>query len=327
MTALRSRRALLAALVVSPAAAGAAAWLALSPGCAVIESASDTLADATAGSAVSDVFRGAARAAESFKGYSPAQEYYIGRSVAAQVLQVYKVHPDRALQRYVNLVGYAVLAAPEAKRTLMGYRFIVVEGDGLQAVSTPGGFVFLTEGTVRRAKDEDELAGVLAHEVAHVSLDHGIGAIKAATRDRSFALLVKGAGGVASEAAGASGDAGTQDLVELTALFGDAISDITGELLVKGYSRDTEIAADAEAVKYLQSSGYSRAALVNYLSHVEAEGAGGKGGWYDTHPSAADRIAQIVESLGAPTAAALAATGSSPGRAVRLARFQAVPRG
>jgi predicted Zn-dependent protease len=324
MTRFRSRKALLAALLGPLAAGATASWLALSPGCSVIESASDTLADATAGTAVSDVFRGTARAAESFKGYSPAEEYYIGRSVAAQILQVYKVHPDQALQKYVNLVGHSVLAAPEAKRTLMGYRFIVVEGQGLQAVSTPGGFVFLTEGTVRRARDEDELAGVLAHEIAHVSLDHGIGAIKAATRDRSFALLVKGAGGVAGEAAG---DAQTKDLVELTSLFGDAISDIAGQLLVQGYSRDTEIEADEAAVKYLRSSGYSRAALVNYLSHVEAEGAGGEGGWFATHPSPADRIAEIVDSLDAPSAAALAATGSSPGRAVRRERFGTLPRG
>jgi predicted Zn-dependent protease len=318
MTRFPSRRTLLAALLGPIAVGAAASWVALSPGCSAIESASNTLADATAGSAVSDVFRSAALAAESFKGYSPAQEYYIGRSVAAQILQVYKVHPNPALQSYVNLVGHAVLAAPEAKKTLMGYHFIVVEGEGLQAVSTPGGFVFLTEGTVRRAKDEDELAGVLAHEIAHVSLDHGIGAIKAATRDRSAALLVKGAGGVAGEAAG---DAQTKNLVELTSLFGDAIRDITGDLLVKGYSRDTEFEADATAEKYLQSSGYSRAALVNFLSHVEAEKAGGEGGWFATHPSPADRITNLLEVLDAPSAAALAASGSSPGRPVRAERF------
>jgi hypothetical protein len=138
MTRFPSRRTLLAVLLGPVDAATSAFWLAVSPGCKVIESASDTLADATAGSAVSDVFRGAARAAESFKGYSPAQEYYIGRSVAAQILQVYKVHPNPALQSYVNLIGHAVLAA-EAKKSSLGYHFVVLEGEGLQAVPTRAG--------------------------------------------------------------------------------------------------------------------------------------------------------------------------------------------
>ena len=116
------------------------------------------------------------------KDYEPSHEYYIGRSVSAQILSRYKVHPDRRLQEYVNLVGHAVLTAPEPLKTYAGYHFVVLEGEQLQAVSAPGGFVFVTEGTVRRAKDEDELAAVLAHEIAHVSLRHGIGAIKAATR-------------------------------------------------------------------------------------------------------------------------------------------------
>src|SRR5262245_61776321 len=187
-------------------------WMALfSPGCKVIESTGDTLARATHGTAASSLFSGMARAAESMRDYSPAEEHYIGRSVAAQILSQYSVHGDRSLQEYVNLVGLSVLAAPEPRKTLTGYHFIVLEGQEVQAVSTPGGFVFLTEGAVRKAKDEDELAAVLAHEVAHVSLNHGIGAIKAATRKKSFGLLAQGAGEVA-QAAASKGNAHQQEL-------------------------------------------------------------------------------------------------------------------
>ena len=97
----------------------------LASSCKVIESTADTLAEATEGTAVSDALRGAARAAESFRPYSLAEEHYLGRSVAAEILSRYKVHPDASLQRYVNLVGLSVLAAPQAGKTLTGYHFIV----------------------------------------------------------------------------------------------------------------------------------------------------------------------------------------------------------
>jgi predicted Zn-dependent protease len=286
------------------------AALLCAPGCKFIENAGDTMATATSGTAVSGVFSGVARAAESMRDYSPAEEHYIGRAVAAEILGKYEVSSNQALQDYVNLVGQAVLAAPEARRTLKGYHFIVVQGDALQAVSTPGGFVFLTEGAVKRAKDEDELASVLAHEVAHVTLNHGIKSIKAATRKQSFLLLAQGAGQVAAQRAGSN----QKQLVELTAVFGNAIGDITSNLLVKGYDRSTELEADKMATTLLQSSGYARAALASFLRGVQKEGAGGKGGWTDTHPSPDDRIQALADL----------ATGSSPGRPVRQQRFSKV---
>lgn len=285
-----------------------AAGVLASGGCSVVESVGDTLADATQGTVVSDAFRGTARLAESFRDYSPAEEHYIGRAVGAEILARYRVHPDRKLQEYVNLVGLAVLAAPEAKRTFSGYHFVVVEGPEVQAVSVPGGFVFVTEGTVRRAKDEDELAAVLAHEVAHVSLKHGVGSIRAATRKRSLALLAKSAGEI-------GGTAGGGDLAALAANLGDVAREIASEALVKGYSRGSELDADREAIGYLKASGYSPAALASYLETLAREGTGGEGGWRATHPAPADRIAALRQVEGSGRIA--------PGREVRKVRFEA----
>jgi predicted Zn-dependent protease len=282
-------------------------------GCRAIESTGDALAGATSGTPLSSVFGGVARMAESLRDYSPAEEHYIGRSVSAQILARYKVHPDKKLQEYVNLVGLAVLAAPEPKKTLTGYHFIVLEGKEVQAVSAPGGFIFLTEGTIRKARDEDELAAVLAHEIAHVSLNHGIGAISAATRNKSIALLVQGVGQTGAAVAGAGGDTETQQLAELAAAFGDAIQDITGQLLEKGYSRDLEIEADKTAAKYMESSGYSRGALTTYLQALEKGGEGGKGGWFATHPTPEDRV-ETLQGEGL-------AGGTTAGRDVRRERF------
>lgn len=282
-------------------------------GCRFIESTSDALADATEGSAVSDVFRGSARLAESYREYSPAEEHYIGRSVSAQILARYRVHPDQSLQDYVNLVGMAVLAAPEAQRTLTGYHFIVLEGQEVQGVSAPGGFVFVTEGAVRAAQDEDELAALLAHEIAHVSLEHGILAVKAATRQKAGVLLGKGAGNTAAAASGKD----AQQLAELTSVFGNVVDEITTELLVNGYGRDLELAADATATTYLRSSGYARSALAAYLRALESHGGGGSGGWGATHPSPSER-------LNALNAAGLDQPDGVAGRDVRATRFVAM---
>lgn len=294
----------LALLVVAPTAA------LFLHGCRAIESGADAIAGATRGTPVSGLFSGVARAAESMRDYYPSEKHYIGRSVGAEILSQFKVHPDQKLQDYVNLVGNALLAAPEVQRTLKGYHFVVLQGTELQAVSAPGGFVFLTEGTVRRARDEDELAAVLAHELAHVTLDHGIKAIKAATRKKSVALLMQSAGEIAQEAS-RSGSSGQQQVAELASVFGNAIQDITGDLLVKGYSRESELEADQLAIKILQSAGYTRAALNTYLQHVSEEKSGGKGGWFGTHPSPEDRVAALGDQ----------GPAASTGRDLRKKRF------
>ena len=294
------------------------AGLLLFPACRSLEQAADVLADATEGTPEGDVFRGIARAAESMRDYSPAEEYYLGRAVAAEILSRYPVHPHKSLQDYVNLVGRSIVAsAPEVRQSFSGYRFAVLEGEELQAVSAPGGFVFLTEGAVRRARDEDELAAVLAHEIAHVSLNHGIGAIKAATRKHSLALIIRGAGSGAVEESRRNGSEDRQRLAELAAVFADAVQEVTTDLLVTGYSREQEYEADRMAAVYLRSSGYARGALADYLRNGEREGAGGRGGWFQTHPAPRNRVGALRHL----------ARGASPARPLRRERFERWMRG
>jgi len=294
MKSTKSIVAVVAPLAILGLAAGVpiAAWLS---GCGAMEKALDAVGDATAGTAVGDLAKGGARLAESGKDYSTSQEHYIGRAVAVEILSRYKVHPDPALTEYVNLVGQAVLAAnPEALVTFTGYHFTVLEGDEVNAVSAPGGFVFLTHGTIKKATNEDELAAVLAHEIAHITLGHGIASVKAATRKQSLGLFASGIGKGAKDYAGTQGG-GAEGLAELTANFADCIQDIAGDLLVKGYSRESELEADKRATEYLKNAGYSRPALTAYLAKLGA--AGGTGGWRSTHPSPQDRIDELEDSV------------------------------
>lgn len=282
--------------------------------CRVVEGFGDTMAGVTAGTPVAPVFSGMARAAESFREYSPSEEHYIGRAVGAEILARYRVADDQALADYVNLVGLSIaLGSSQVKQTFSGYHFVILEGDEVNAISAPGGFVFLTRGTIRRARSEEELAAILAHEIAHVSLGHGVGAIKAATRKRSLALITQGVGQTASEIAREGGSAEQQAIVELTATFADAVQQVTGELLEKGYSRDQELEADRMAAGYLREVGYNARGLLTYLQGMGA--AGGRGGWFNTHPAAAER----VRALGVLVSYPQLATGED----VRSIRFRA----
>lgn len=257
--------------------------------CKAIQSGAGAVRRAAAGTPIGTLAGGIEASAEALRDYQPSEEHYVGRAVAAEILSRYEVSKNQELANYVNLMGQVIAAAPEVKKTFTGYHFIVLQGEELQAVSAPGGFVFLTEGTVRRAKDEDELAAVLAHEVAHVSLNHGIKSIKGETSKKAILLLMQGAGEAATQAT--TGE--SKQLVELTSVFGSAIGDVTGTLLTKGYSRESELEADQLATRLLEASGYARAALASYLRATEAEKAGGEGGWASTHPKPGDRIAQL----------------------------------
>ena len=312
-----SRRLLVSSIPFAlPIALWAAGIASIFAGCKAIQSGAGALADATAGSSVSNVFRGVQLAAEASQTYTPSQEHYIGRSVAAEILARYKVHDDPALTEYVNMVGLGVaLSSPDVLQTFTGYHFTILESEEVNAVSTPGGFVFVTLGTVKRAKSEDELAAVLAHEIAHVTLHHGIAAIKSATRKKSAALLVQGAADTAAAASKKNGSGQGPNLVELTGLFASAIQDITSDLLVKGYSRETELDADHVGAKFLKQAGYSRTALASYLQRLGSEA--GKGGWYGTHPTPKDRIAALGDVSKDDTSAVLA------GLPARNQRFKA----
>lgn len=89
----------------------------------------------------------------------------------------YRVLRDRALTRYVALVGNAVAA--HSDRPDLRYYFAVLDADEVNAFAAPGGFVFVTRGALRLMRDEAALGGVLGHEIAHVALRHGVDAIKA----------------------------------------------------------------------------------------------------------------------------------------------------
>ena len=237
------------------------------------------------------------------KDLTPENEYYVGRSVATNLLarHDYRYADADALQggsldgftAYLDQVGQVVaiaaLATPrkgDRPAPISGWHFVMVEAEAINGFAAPGGWIFVTRGAVEAAKDEDELAALLAHEVAHVIRGHALGTIKKSRW-----------AGVAKEALDSSVTLDAQALGDLTKVFDGAMDDMIDATLVKGYSRDTEYSADKVATEILIQAGYDPRALVGYLKTLASRQDTGSGGFYATHPKSGDRIKKLEKHL------------------------------
>lgn len=258
------------------------------------------------------LIRGTNRLRKSFQDLDPSEEHFIGRSVAAQILAMpaYPVAADEALTTYIENIGHAIVATNDkVRRPFLDYRFAVLGTDEVNAFACPGGLILVSRGLLAKASSEDEVAAILAHEIAHVTLRHGVAAIQQANLAQAFTYLGAGA---------AQATMKQEDLDKLTGLFDGSVEDIVQTLVTSGYSRDAEVAADKMGREFLTNTGYDPQALSCVLAHMADDG--GHGGMFSTHPAPKDRIA----ALGAATAPRAAADATA--QAVRAARFAAATK-
>ena len=233
---------------------------------------------------------------------SEEEEHYLGRAVSARLLSSMPPAGSEKLNRYVQAVLMGVAGTSDRPELYSGWHAQVVQSDEVNAVSAPGGYVFVTTGLLKSLQDEEELAGVLAHEVAHVSERHGVKAIKASRLASAFKLL-------GSEAADRMS---TKDQFKLTEHFGGSVDDVVKSVVKSGYSQDKEFAADKKGAAFAQKAMYDPLGLNRFLERTE----GGKGGFLKTHPSNKKRLKELDES---PLETAPGFAGAS----ARKARFQA----
>src|SRR4030065_2341274 len=125
----------------------------------------------------------------------------------------------------MNTLGQAIVYAATRPEIYAGYHFLVVDAEEVNALSAPGGFVFISKGLIRRCKNEEMLASILAHEVGHVCAKHGLQAIKKARLVDAFKVI-------GTEAARRYG---SEELAQPTTAFEGAPSDIAETLGVPGY--------------------------------------------------------------------------------------------
>lgn len=238
---------------------------------------------------LSKVAKGVNQARKGFSEISESEEYYIGRAVAAQVLSRYKPLNDPGLNAYAQKVTQAVALASDRPSTFKGYHVQVLDSEEINAFAAPGGFIFVTKGMLELVRNEDELAGVLAHEVAHVAKKHGLKTIQTSRLTSAFAIL-------GSEAAKSYTP---QQVSQLTSAFEGAVEDVVNKLVVNGYSRDKEYEADQFGAQYVKAANYDPGALKGFLGRLEKAGGAG-GGMFKTHPSPAKRESELGAVSPAP---------------------------
>lgn len=206
-----------------------------------------------------------------------AAEIRFGKDIAARVLGRTPLYEAQDLARYVNLVGKAV--ALSSSRPELEFRFAVLDSDHINAYSAPGGYIFITRGALAVLRDEAELAGVLAHEIAHVTEKHIV---------REFHIR----GGDESTLAGLSRlIGGSQDSARVA--FTQAVDKAIEILFQRGFKHQDELDSDRIATLLLAASGYDPLALRRYLGRItdmKGETAKTVG---TTHPPSAERLARL----------------------------------
>lgn len=237
------------------------------------------------------IVRGAKAIGKTVEDITPEQEYYIGRAVAATVLESYRPYPDENANRYLNVLGQTLAQASDRPETFGGYHFLILDSEEINAFAAPGGLIMVTRGMLRLCRDEDQVAAVLSHEIGHVKGLHGLKAIKTSRLTTAFTVLA---------AEGAKNFGGSQ-VAQLTQAFEGSVSDVASTLMNSGYSRDLEREADQEATVILGRIGYDPGALVTMLQEMDKRMVRSGPGFAKTHPDPKDRIQAIGSKAGAST--------------------------
>ena len=246
-------------------------------------------------------------ALEKIENTGPHQEYHLGRGVAATLLGQYKALNSQVANEYLNLLGKSLADYSTMPDTFVGYHFLLLESMEINAFAAPGGFILVTRGLVQCTSNEDELAAVLAHEIAHVQLRHGINSLKEAyTADAKASQAAAAVDTVLSVLLRSGGSGG--GIVSFA--YERGISDIVKTMAANGYSREAELAADQAALAILREAGYSEAGLSSMLQNMNKRLTPGSG-FGKTHPSPTDRLS------------ALGTSGKVPTNSVRQARYLA----
>lgn len=230
---------------------------------------------------------GVSKASEASRPINDSEEYYVGRAVAARILAKYPLSQNTKLTNYVNEVGETVARKSTRPNTFRGYHFAVLDTTEINAFACPGGTILITRGLVETCCNEDQLAAVLAHEVGHVAHKDGVNSISKARWSQVFTAMGTEA---VKQYAGPAGS--------LITLFEGSIDDVFKTIVVNGYSRDAEYAADKEAVQTLTKAGYNPQALADLLTAMMSKGKEGSGGIFTTHPPTSERLAKVKAELG-----------------------------
>jgi len=229
---------------------------------------------------------------------SEQDEVAAGAKAHQQVLQEYGVVPDAKVQAYVNSLGQRL--AKLSHREQLQWHFTVLDSPEINAFALPGGYVYVTRGIMAYLQTEAELAGVMGHEIGHVTARHGA---QRATRQQDAGLGVFAASvlGAVLESQGVSGAGRLASEVSQTAAAG----------YIASYGREQELQADGLGAEYLARNAYNPRNMIKVIGALKeqerfaadlarAAGRAAPAGssWLASHPSNDQRLAQISQLAG-----------------------------
>lgn len=210
------------------------------------------------------------------------REISMGKDMDAAIRQKMPVVSDAALQERIDAIGNRV--ATVSDRQDLPYHFAVVGEEDLNAFAIPGGYVYVNDGLMRAATD-DELACVLAHEIGHVAAKHSVKQLQTML---GYQLVVGLAAGITGQEAAANA------------------MNLVFNIVNKGYSRKDELLADELAVRYAQRSGYNPLGLVTFFQKLKAaakaRGAALRVEFLSSHPDLDERIQKVLTIINSQTA-------------------------
>src|SRR5215510_13848023 len=206
------------------------------------------------------------------------KEIALGRQLAQQVEKESKLLKDPVVEEYVNRIGQNIVRNSDAK---VPFTIKVIESEEVNAFALPGGFLYVNTGLILAADDEAELAGVMAHEIAHVAARHG-------TEQASKGQLLNFA---------------SIPLIFMGGVGGFALRQAAGFLIPMQFlqfSRKDEAEADYLGLQYLYKTGYDPGAAVSFFEKLQAKESAKPGSvskMFSTHPPTGDRIAMSKKNI------------------------------
>jgi len=215
---------------------------------------------------------------------SDEEEIEIGRESAAEFERQYPISRNPALVQRIEKIGAELL--PHQPRQNLPFQFQVVAIDDINAFAMPGGFISLTRGMLNFVENDDELAGVIGHEIAHVALRHSAQQIELVT---------------AAQAAMQRLSTHDPNLGSIYENQGAQIAvEVTSNILLRGWGREAELDADENGTLYMAAAGYDPQGILNLFSRLanyESQPSNSLERMLATHPSFSERTARVEQTI------------------------------
>jgi hypothetical protein len=243
--------------------------------------------------------------------FSPQQDVEIGQQSAVEAERQMPILNDSTVNNYINTIGQRLAA--NAGGPQFQYRFRVVNASDINAFALPGGYIYINRGIIDNARNEGEIAGVVAHEIAHASLRHGTHqASKAYAAQAGLQIL----GGLLGGKVGGN-----------TAQILNTVGGLGLNALFLKFSRDLESQADVRGAQILAASGYAPADMISFFDQLSKVDSSKKTTWLSDHPAPPDRQARIRKEAEMLRVAARPTTNTQQLASVKtqLRRYGAAP--